>query len=233
MIHGLPARPPFCIPKILSWPWDKVASNQGCAGVDGETIHAFGLQKQRKLPQLLLRVAEGALSPNAATAAVHPQKVWGLARVGSFPRSLTVSFSRPCCRVLHPLMEAEFEPQSFAYRPGRSHKLAVERVVHWHGRGYDWVLDADIVQYFDTLQHQRLLAEVKERINQTLAAGLAGGMDYRWHFDPGRNFAAHLRSPPGVSPFRPCWRMCIWTTSTNCSPRQATSWCATRMTLWC
>jgi CRISPR-associated protein Cas1 len=50
-------------------------------------------------------------------------------------------------QVLHPLLEPKFEVCSFAYRPGRSHLMAVRQVGLWRDRGYDWVLDADIVQY--------------------------------------------------------------------------------------
>jgi CRISPR-associated protein Cas1 len=63
-------------------------------------------------------------------------------------------------------MEAKFEPQSFAYRPGRSHLSAVRRVAQWRDRGYNWVLDADIVKYFDQISHSRLLTEVQERLDQ-------------------------------------------------------------------
>ncbi|NEP63209.1 MAG: CRISPR-associated endonuclease Cas1 [Symploca sp. SIO2G7] len=66
--------------------------------------------------------------------------------------------------VLHPVLEPQFEPVSFAYRPGRSHKLAVEQVAAWHRRGYGWLLDADIVSYFDHVSHDRLLDEVDERL---------------------------------------------------------------------
>ncbi|MEA5467169.1 hypothetical protein VB741_25860 [Leptothoe sp. PORK10 BA2] len=43
--------------------------------------------------------------------------------------------------MLHPVLEPQFEPVSFAYRPGHSHKLAVKKVSAWHRRGYDWLLD--------------------------------------------------------------------------------------------
>ena len=69
-------------------------------------------------------------------------------------------------QVLHPVMEPQFEECSFAYRPGRSHLAAVRQVGLWRDRGYEWVLDADVVNYFGEIGHARLFAEVKERINQ-------------------------------------------------------------------
>lgn len=63
---------------------------------------------------------------------------------------------------------AKYEPCSFAYRPGLSYQMAVQQVAQWRDRQYIWVLDADIVQYFDNVQHPRLLAEVAERLNEPL-----------------------------------------------------------------
>jgi CRISP-associated protein Cas1 len=66
--------------------------------------------------------------------------------------------------ILHPVLEPQFEHCSYAYRPQRSHKMAVQQVAYWRDRGYEWVLDADIVEYFDQVQHPRLFAEVLERL---------------------------------------------------------------------
>jgi CRISP-associated protein Cas1 len=68
-------------------------------------------------------------------------------------------------QVLHPLMEPQFEPSSFAYRPGKSHLMAVRQVAKWRDQGYDWVLDADIVNYFSNIEHGRLVNELQERLD--------------------------------------------------------------------
>ena len=59
--------------------------------------------------------------------------------------------------VLHPVMEPQFEDASFAYRPGRSPRAAVRQVQHWQQQGYNWLLDGDVVKYFDHVQHERLV----------------------------------------------------------------------------
>ncbi len=63
-------------------------------------------------------------------------------------------------------MEPQFEDCSYAYRPGRSYKMAVRELHHWYQEGYRWVLDADLVKFFDQLNHERLLSEVEERIQE-------------------------------------------------------------------
>ena len=128
--------------------WDKVASNAGCAGVDGETVIAFGYRKERALLQLREAVAKGTYRPLPLRQIFVPKKNNQWRELGVPPvRDRIVQ--QALLQVLHPLMEKEFESSSFAYRPGRSHLMAVRQVAQWRDRGYDWVLDADIVKYFD------------------------------------------------------------------------------------
>jgi RNA-directed DNA polymerase len=67
--------------------------------------------------------------------------------------------------VLSPFMEKKFSPASFAYRPNLSYINAVEKVAEWRDRGYQWVLDADIVKFFDNIDHRRLLKQVRLQID--------------------------------------------------------------------
>ncbi|NJN04872.1 MAG: CRISPR-associated endonuclease Cas1 [Leptolyngbyaceae cyanobacterium RM1_1_2] len=145
--------------------WDKVATNHGCAGVDGETIVDFGHRKATALSGLQQAVKTGKYQPMPLRQLFIPKKTGGWRELG-IPTVRDRIVQQALLQVMHPVMEAEFDPASFAYRPGRSHLMAVERVAYWRSRGYDWVLDADIVKYFNNIQHSRLLLEVKERIDQ-------------------------------------------------------------------
>jgi CRISP-associated protein Cas1 len=144
--------------------WQKVAANQGCAGVDGETIAQFGRSLERNLAQLHKQVIQGSYRPMPLRHLVVP-KQQGWRNLG-VPTVRDRIVQQALLQVLHPVMEPQFEDCSFAYRPGRSHLMAVRQVGRWHDRGYDWVLDADVVSYFEKIEHSRLLAEVKERVNQ-------------------------------------------------------------------
>jgi RNA-directed DNA polymerase len=53
---------------------------------------------------------------------------------------------------------------SYGFRPGRGAKDALRRVDHLLQAGHDWVVDADLKSYFDTIPHDRLLALVKTRV---------------------------------------------------------------------
>ncbi|MEL6354787.1 MAG: CRISPR-associated endonuclease Cas1 [Cyanobacteria bacterium J06627_28] len=159
----------FLNPENFELAWDKVATNRGCAGVDRETIAQFGRHKQRKLQQLIEQVANDSYQPLPLRQIAIPKKSkgWRILRV---PAVRDRVVQQALLNRLHPIMEPQFEPESYAYRPGRSHKLAVEKVTAWHRQGYEWLLDADIVSYFDHVGHGRLLAEVAERLGEGVRA---------------------------------------------------------------
>jgi RNA-directed DNA polymerase len=66
--------------------------------------------------------------------------------------------------VLEPIFETEFAEHSYGFRPGRGAKDALRRVDTLLKEGHDWVVDADLKSYFDTIPQDRLLALVKERV---------------------------------------------------------------------
>jgi group II intron reverse transcriptase/maturase len=153
----------FLQPTNFQLAWEKVAENQGCAGVDGETIAHFVRHEDEYLAGLMQALSTGTYRPMPLRQLFIPKKQ-GRRELG-VPTVRDRIVQQALLNVLHPLMEAQFEPCSFAYRPGRSHLMAVRKVAYWHQQGYNWALNADIVEYFDNVGHQRLLAEVAERLN--------------------------------------------------------------------
>jgi group II intron reverse transcriptase/maturase len=145
--------------------WSHVAANQGCAGVDGETIAHFAQKVDRSLEALRNTVEKGTYRPLPLRQLFIPKKSdgWRELRVPTVRDRIV---QQALLNILHPLLEPQFEPCSFAYRPGRSHLMAVQQVGRWRDRGYEWVLDADIVQFFDAIEHSRLFAEIQERLNE-------------------------------------------------------------------
>lgn len=145
--------------------WSHVAANNGCAGVDGETIAHFSINVDRSLEKLRNEIAQGTYRSLPLRQIMIPKKQGGWRKLG-VPTVRDRIVQQALLNVLYPILEPQFEPCSFAYRPGRSHLMAVEQVERWRDRGYEWVLDADITQFFDSLNHQRLLAEVAERLTE-------------------------------------------------------------------
>ena len=66
--------------------------------------------------------------------------------------------------VLEPILEADFKPCSYGFRPRRRAQDAIAEIHFFCSRSYEWVLEADISACFDELSHSALLARVRERI---------------------------------------------------------------------
>ena len=67
-------------------------------------------------------------------------------------------------QVLVEVYEATFSEHSYGYRPGRSAHDAVKAAREHIEAGYRWVVDIDLERFFDTVQHDRLMARMKEEV---------------------------------------------------------------------
>jgi CRISP-associated protein Cas1 len=151
--------------------WEKVADNDGCAGVDEETVTQFARNVETSLPALRQSVLADTYRPLPLRQLYIPKQQEGW-RGLAVPTVRDRIVQQAMLNVLHPIMERHFAGCSYAYRPKRSYKMAVQQVSHWRAQGYEWVLDADIVQYFDQVEHERLRAEVLERLPNNEIADL-------------------------------------------------------------
>jgi group II intron reverse transcriptase/maturase len=144
--------------------WRKVAQNQGCAGVDGRTIAAFARHKQQNLNRIQHHLQGGTYRPLPLRQIFIPKKdgTWRELRVPTVRDRLV---QQALLQVLYPVIEQDLEESSYAYRPGRSHRMAARKVEQWHQHGYDWVFEADIDDYFENILHWRLLEELRESVD--------------------------------------------------------------------
>ena len=79
--------------------------------------------------------------------------------------------------LLEPIFEADFEgTASFGFRPGSGRRTPWKPLTRHSRQGYRWVVDADIEQFFDTLDHQSLMAALRRRISD----GEMLRLIYRW-----------------------------------------------------
>jgi RNA-directed DNA polymerase len=67
--------------------------------------------------------------------------------------------------VIEPIFEQQFAQHSYGFRPGRGCKDALRRVDQLLQSGYEYVVDADLKSYFDTIPHDRLMQEMQKSIS--------------------------------------------------------------------
>jgi CRISP-associated protein Cas1 len=146
--------------------WQKVAENKGCAGVDGETIDLFGVRATQNLIVLRDKVADGTYQPRPYLQVAIPKKSDGY-RFLSIPCVRDRIVQQALLNVLHPAIDPQLSPTSFAYRPQVSYLQAVEAVAQCREQGYEWVLDADIVKYFDNIDREILLQKLRQYLDHS------------------------------------------------------------------
>lgn len=150
---------------VLREAWRRVKGNRGAAGVDRVTlaeIEAYGVE--RLLGELACALREGSYRP-APVRRVAIEKPDGGRRPLGIPTVRDRVVQQATRLVIEPIFEADFLDSSFGFRPRRSATDAAERIRVSYPKGSVWVVEADIRDYFGSIDQQRLLGLVAERVS--------------------------------------------------------------------
>ena len=161
-------------PATLAAAWQKVARNQGAAGVDGQSIERFAAQAERYLQELQLSLADGSYRPHPVKRVEIP-KGDGRTRPLGIPTVKDRIVQTALKMVVEPIFETQFRSGSYGFRPGRSCKDALREVDRLLKAGFTWVVDADLQGYFDSIPHDRLMTLVKGSISDRPVLALIEG----------------------------------------------------------
>jgi len=134
------------------------------AGVDGVTWHAYGQDLEGNLQDLHRRVQAGAYRAKPSRR-VYIAKADGRLRPLGIATLEDKLLQRAVAEVLSAIYESDFVGFSYGFRPGRSPHRALDALaVGIERRRVNWVLDADIRDYFGSLDHSWLMKMLKHRI---------------------------------------------------------------------
>ena len=150
---------------VLWEAWRRVKQNRGAAGVDAMTLAAVEqLGVEGFLEDLGAQLRAGSYRPSAVKRRYIP-KADGRLRPLGIPTVRDRVAQMAATLVLEPIFEADFLPCSYGFRPKRNATQALETLRRRGARGGNHVLDADIRDYFGSIDHDKLLVLVARRVS--------------------------------------------------------------------
>jgi RNA-directed DNA polymerase len=158
--HSLTGR---ITPQLVEAAFKAVKRNRGAAGVDRVSIEMFEKNKEANLASLLRQLKDGSFRP-------FPLRRHYLDKGGGKFRPLGIPAVRDRVaqevirRLLAPIFTPLFHEASFGFIEGRNCHQACARVLKYHEEGFRFVLDADIVGFFDNLPLDIIMAAVAAEV---------------------------------------------------------------------
>lgn len=134
------------------------------SGIDGETWKHYGETLEGNLTDLAARLKRGAYRAKPVMR-VHIPKPDGRQRPIGVPTLEDKIVQRAVVEVLNAIYEEDFVAFSYGFRPGRNQHQALDALAVGLGRQrVNWVLDADIRGFFDSVDHIWMVKFVEHRI---------------------------------------------------------------------
>ena len=150
-------------PRNLEQAWKRVRSNKGAAGCDGQTVAQFARHAQENLARLHEQLRTKTYRPQAVKRVEIP-KAGGGKRALGIPTVRDRIVQQAVLQILSPIFEEQFSPRSHGFRSGRGCETALDVVDRALRHGYEFVVDADISQFFDNVDHELLLDQMNEQV---------------------------------------------------------------------
>ena len=189
--------------KNLEMAWEKVRANRGSGGVDGQTLAGFAAQSEQQLDRLHRELVEDGYRPQPVRQVQIPKAGKpGEKRMLGIPAIYDRVCQQALLNRLEPIFEPIFDEANFGYRRGRSPQDALRKVWKEIKSGRQWIVDADLKDFFGSVDHGKLLALVAQRIADGRVLRLIEAMLKAGSYGQGRLFPSERGTPQGgvVSP---------------------------------
>lgn len=176
----------------------RVKANRGAAGVDHQTVEAFGERLDDNLDRIAAALQQGHYRPRMIKRVWIPKPGKKELRPLGVPTVRDRVVQTALRNVIEPIFEKDFAEHSYGFRPGRGCKDALRRVDALLKSGCTWVVDADIKGFFDTIDHERLLQRLETKVSDQSLLDLVRQMLTQPVLDTAKEWTPEEGTPQGA-----------------------------------
>ena len=143
--------------------YNRVKQNRGAAGIDKMTVGELAGYLRRNWHFIKEQLLNGTYRPKPVRRVEIPKAGGGVRYLG-IPTVLDRLIQQAMHQVLSPLFDPLFSDSSYGFRPGRNAQQAVVQAKSYQLSGKRWVVDMDLAQFFDEVNHDLLMSRMNRRI---------------------------------------------------------------------
>lgn len=149
----------------------RVRKNKGSPGVDGMTVDELPDYLRGHWPALREQLLAGTYRPSPVKEQLIPKSGGGMRKLG-IPTVLDRFIQQALLQILQPMFDPGFSEHSHGFRPGRRAHDAIVEAQRYIQDGKKWVVDVDLEQFFDRVNHDVLMGRLAKRIGDRRVLGL-------------------------------------------------------------
>lgn len=155
----------------LNRAYKKVVANKGASGVDGVTVEELGDYIRENREKIVTSLRNRTYIPKPVRRVYIPKdngKKRPLGILTALDRTIQQAIAQP----ISDIYEEIFSDYSYGFRAGRSCHDAIRQALEYLNDGYEWVVDIDIEQFFDKVNHDKLIQILREQVNDSTTLNL-------------------------------------------------------------
>ncbi len=152
--------------------YSRVMRNRGAAGIDTMPVADLKAHLQVHWPRIKAELLAGRYQPEAVRKVTIPKPSGKGERILGIPTVTDRLIQQALHQVLSPIFDPDFSESSYGFRPGRHARQAVQQARQYVSDGRRWVVDLDLKQFFDRVNHDILMSRVARKVEDRRALGL-------------------------------------------------------------
>ena len=142
----------------------RVKTNKGACGIDKMPVGELEEYFRKHKEEIISSIMNMTYKPQPVRRVYIP-KTNGKKRPLGIPTAVDRVVQQATAQVLSQIYDESFSDNSYGFRPKRSAHDAIDKVLNYLNEGCEWVIDLDIEKYFDTVNHDKLISILREKVN--------------------------------------------------------------------